>query len=177
MSERTAPATGRVLVHATAVALLDATTPFGGRIEGAVLLLGESGAGKSDVALRLIAAGAKLISDDQAVLFVERGYVYADAPPTLSGSMEIRGLGVLRIERASPSPVILAARLDAEDVIPRLPEPTLYDLPGGLQADVKVPLIMLNAFEASTPAKIAAAAAGLVRGAFVAGAFPPNLPL
>jgi hypothetical protein len=37
---------------------------------------------------------------------------------------------------------------------------------------VKVPLIVLNAHEASTPAKIAAAAAGIARGAFVAGAFP-----
>ena len=177
MSEGSAPATGRALVHATAVALLDATGPFGGRIDGAVLLLGESEAGKSDVALRLIAAGAKLIADDQTVLFLERGLLYADAPPALSGSMEIRGLGIVRMGRASASRVILAIRLAEEDSVARLPEPTFYALPTSLQADVKVPLIMLNAYEASTPAKIAVAAAGVVRGTFVAGALPTNLPL
>jgi hypothetical protein len=156
---------------------MDATTPFGGRTDGAVLLLGESGAGKSDVALRLIAAGAKLIADDQTVLFVERDRLYADTSPTLSGSMEVRGLGILRMERASPSPVILAVRLGTEDTVARLPEPAFYALPASLQADVKVPLFMLNAYEASTPAKIAAAAAGVVQGASVAGAFPTKLPL
>ena len=45
----------RVLIHATSLVLADATAPFGGALDAAVLLLGESGSGKSDVALRLIA--------------------------------------------------------------------------------------------------------------------------
>ena len=169
MSVSSAQATPRVLVHATAVALLNSTLPFGGPIEGAVLLLGESGAGKSDVALRLIAAGAKLISDDQTVLFVQRDRVWADAPPNLEGRIEIRGVGIVRLDKAPALPVVLAVRF-AEGALPRMPEPQSYPLPASLQADVKVPLIMLNAHEASTPAKIAAAAAAIVRGAFVAGA-------
>jgi HPr kinase/phosphorylase len=169
MSARPAPATPRALVHATAVALMDATAPFGGRMEGAVLLVGDSGAGKSDVALRLIAAGAKLISDDQTVLSVERGVVWADAPPTIKGEMEIRGVGIVRVDTAPSSPVVLAVRL-AEGAVARVPEPDFYALPASLQADVKVPLVSLNGHDASTPAKIAAAAAGLVRGVFVAGA-------
>jgi hypothetical protein len=172
MSESSARVSPRALVHATAVALKDATKPFGGPTDGAVLLLGDSGAGKSDVALRLIAAGAKLISDDQTVLFLERGLVFADAPSNLSGGIEIRGLGIMRVERASAAPVILAVRLGTDELVPRLPGPAFYALPASLQADVKVPLVMLNALEASTPAKIAAAAAGLDRGAFVAGALP-----
>jgi serine kinase of HPr protein (carbohydrate metabolism regulator) len=172
MTEGSARVSPRALVHATAVALKDATRPFGGATAGAVLLLGASGAGKSDVALRLIAAGAQLIADDQTVLFLERDLVFADAPPDLSGGMEIRGLGILRVERAAASPIILAVRLDSEGTVPRMPEPQFYDLPASLQADVKVPLVTLNAYEASTPAKIAAAAAGLNQGAFVAGAFP-----
>ena len=176
MSAHTAPATPRALVHATAVALLDATKPFGGSIEGAVLLLGDSGAGKSDVALRLIAAGAKLVSDDQTLLFAEQGRVWADAAPNLEGQMEIRGVGIMCVEKAPPAPVILAVRL-TEGALSRMPEPDVYALPPGLQADVKVPLIVLNAYEASTPAKIAAAAAGIARGAFVAGAVPlPDAP-
>jgi len=176
MTARFVPATPSALIHATAVALLDATKPFGGPIEGAVLLLGESGAGKSDVALRLIAAGAKLISDDQTMLFVENGRVLADAPSTLAGGMEIRGVGVIRVEKAPAAPVILAVRL-VEGAVPRMPEPEVYALPGSLQADVKVPLVMLNAHDASTPAKIAAAAAGFVHSAFVEGAScPPHAP-
>jgi HPr kinase/phosphorylase len=173
MNAHSATVTQRVLVHATAVTLLDATKPFGGPTEGAVLLLGESGAGKSDVALRLIAAGAKLISDDQTVLFVERGRVWADAPSHLAGGMEIRGVGIVRVEKAPAASVVLAVRL-SEGTVPRMPEADFYALPTSLQADVKVALIMLNAYEASTPAKIAAAAAGLVRGAFVAGAYPAS---
>lgn len=176
MSGESAPARPCAFVHATAVALLDATKPFGGAIDGAVLLLGDSGAGKSDVALRLIAAGAKLVSDDQTLLFIERGRLWADAAPNIEGQMEIRGVGIMRVQRAPPSPVILAVRL-TEGALARMPEPQIYALPAGLQADVKVPLVMLNAYEASTPAKIAAAAAGLVRGAFVAGAIPlPDAP-
>jgi serine kinase of HPr protein (carbohydrate metabolism regulator) len=172
MSAGSARAAPRASVHASAVALIDATRPFGGPVDGAVLLLGDSGAGKSDVALRLIAAGAKLVSDDQTDLFIEQGRLFADAPPNIKGGIEVRGLGIMRLEKAPASPVILAVRLKSEDDVVRLPEPALYVLPASLEADVKVPLIMLNAYEASTPAKIAAAAAGIVRGAFVAGAFP-----
>ena len=172
MSASAAPARPRALIHATAVALLEAATPFGGALEAAVLLLGDSGSGKSDVALRLIAMGAKLIADDQTMLFMNDGRAFADAAPNLSGCMEIRGLGIMRIERAPALPVVLAVSLTVETPPARLPEPAFYSLPASLQADLKLPLVMLDAHEASTPAKIAAAAAGLVRGAFVAGGLP-----
>ena len=166
-----APPSARVLVHATAVALGDATRPFGRTLEDSVLLLGESGAGKSDVALRLIAAGAKLIADDQTALFIEGGRVFADGPSTLSGCMEIRGVGIMRVDRAPAAPVLLAVRLHAEEATARLPEPEFFALPEPLQADVKVPLLRLSAYEASTPAKIAAAGIGIACGGFVAGSF------
>jgi serine kinase of HPr protein (carbohydrate metabolism regulator) len=177
MTERWTRDRLRVSIHATAVVLMDATKPFGCACDGAVLLLGESGAGKSDVALRLIAAGAKLLADDQTVLYIEDGRVMADAPSALEGGMEIRGLGIVRLEKAPASPVILAVQLDSGEDVERMPEPAFFTLPPALQADVKVPIISLDAYESSTPAKIAAAAAGLARGAFVAGAFSPNQPL
>jgi HPr kinase/phosphorylase len=161
----------RVLIHATAVAVLDAAKPFGSAIDGAVLLLGESGSGKSDVALRLIAAGARLIADDQTALFIRSGRLFAEAPPNLAGCFEVRGIGILRLERAPPSPVILAVNLNSAESVHRLPDPHSYSLPVGLQGSVNVPLLTLSAYEASTPAKIAAAAAGLDGGAFVAGGF------
>src|SRR5262249_22809097 len=98
----------RGLVHATAGQLARAKRPCGGYTDGAVLLLGPSGTGKSDVALRLIAAGAELISDDQTVLFLEQGILFADAPPGIAGTMEIRGVGILRMKSTGKTPVILA---------------------------------------------------------------------
>ena len=46
-------------VHATCVVLAKAAVPFGARATAGILLLGRSGSGKSDLALRLIALGAK----------------------------------------------------------------------------------------------------------------------
>jgi hypothetical protein len=58
--------------------------------------------------------------------------------------------------------------------IPRLPEPQHYMLPDALGALEGPPLLRLSPFEAATPAKIAAAAAALSRGAFVAGLVSPS---
>ena len=166
--------TSRVLVHATAVQMADATGPFGGYTDGAVLLLGPSGAGKSDVALRLIAAGAVLISDDQTVLFLDEGTLFAEAPANMKGAMEVRGLGLVRLKAAGKARVILAVQLDEKAAIERMPEPSAYPLPAGLQGAVSPPLLTFNPFEASAPAKIAAAAAVLVGQGAVAGAFAPS---
>ena len=144
--------------------------PFGGAGDGAVLLIGESGAGKSDVALRLIAMGAKLISDDQTALFEWGGRVHAEAASNLRGRIEIRGVGIVSIENSGAAPVILAVRLEKDAAPPRLPEAALYRFPPQLAACPRPPLLLLKPFEASTPAKIAAAAACIHRGAFVAGA-------
>ncbi len=73
-----------VLAHATCVLC-------GAR--GAALLRGPSGSGKSDLALRLIDGGAKLVADDQVVL-TRRGAVLWAAPPTaLADRIEVRGVG------------------------------------------------------------------------------------
>lgn len=164
----------RVSVHATSVVLGPACTPFGGAVEGAVLLLGEAGAGKSDVALRLIAMGARLLADDQTQLFAEGGRLFAEAPSSLHGRMEIRGVGIVTLDAAKPAPVILAVMLNADAGIPRLPEALRYMLPAPLEALEGPPLLHLSPFEAATPAKIAAAAAALSRGAFVAGLVSPS---
>lgn len=167
-------ASPRVLIHATCIVLREATAPFGGALDMAVLLLGPSGSGKSDVALRLIAMGAKLVSDDQTALFVEDGRLFAEAPSSLHGQIEIRGAGIVKVEAAGPTLVVLVVHLEPERAIPRLPESISYRPPPPLHAVVAPPILVLRPFEASTPAKIAAAAAAIPRGAFVAGAVPPE---
>jgi len=162
-----------VLVHATSVVLENACAAFGGSVDGAVLLIGRSEAGKSDVALRLIAMGARLISDDQTALSGINGRLFAGAPPSLHGRMEIRGVGIINVKPAAPAPVLLAVRLDESAAVPRLPEPLTHKLPQGLENCPEPPFLVLHAFEASTPMKIAAAGAALARGAFVAGLSSP----
>jgi len=148
-----------VLIHATSVILGEACAPFGRVVDGAVLLLGASGSGKSDVALRLIAMGAKLLADDQTMLVAEQGRLFAKAPRSLYGRMEIRGIGIVPMAAGNPSAVILAVMLAAGANPSRIPEKLRYELPPALGGAKAPPLYHLDPFEASTPAKIAAAAA------------------
>jgi HPr kinase/phosphorylase len=164
----------RVPIHATCVLLGPAAAAFGAEGEAGVLLLGPSGAGKSDVAVRLIGLGARLVSDDQTMLFVENGRLFAESPPSLHGQMEIRGIGVVTLEAASPALIVLVVVLDPDARVERLPERASYRLPAPLTALLPPPVLTLRPFEASTPAKIAAAVAALTRGGFVAGAGTPK---
>ena len=63
------------------------------------LLRGPSGVGKSDLALRLLDRGFRLISDDQTLLRVtsEIGLT-AEAPDILKGMIEAYGIGILAPE-------------------------------------------------------------------------------
>ena len=131
-----------IVVHATCVDV-DGT---------AVLLRGPSAAGKSDLALRLIDAGAKLIADDQVQLAAVRGELIASAPAQLSGKIEVRGLGIFDLDDSQLSPrarVALVADLGPSADITRLPHCTTCRLD-----DIEVPLVALAAFESSAPAKI-----------------------
>ena len=74
----------------------------------AVLILGNSGAGKSALTLQLMAYGAKLVADDQTIVELRDGWPVARAPERLRGLIEARGIGVLAAEPASPTAVHLA---------------------------------------------------------------------
>lgn len=65
-----------------------------------VLLTGDSGIGKSEVALNLIDRGHKLIADD-CVEFRknEEGSIIGSCPELLCDFIEVRGLGILNIKR------------------------------------------------------------------------------
>lgn len=124
------------LLHATAVAIG----------ERAVLILGEPGAGKSDLALRLIDRGATLVSDDQVALSLKQGRLLAGAPATIAGKMEVRGVGIVPMSYVSPMPVALVIELTPEP--DRMPEPRRRSLAG-----IELPAIALAPFEASAPIK------------------------
>lgn len=111
----------------------------------AVLIVGDSGAGKSDLALRLIDRGAVLVSDDQVLLTVEGERLVASAPDTIAGKIEVRGIGIVPILAQSPMPVALLIELATPE---RMPEPRSRRLCG-----IDVPVASLDAFEASAPIK------------------------
>jgi hypothetical protein len=129
-----------------------------------VLLLGKSGAGKSDLALRLIDQGAVLVADDRTLLSVEKGALHARAPASIKGLLEIRGLGIVEFPARAKVRVALAVRLGREGA--RLPGPRLYRPPPPLKPQIEVPEILLDARLASTPAKIRAALAAFSKGLF-----------
>jgi hypothetical protein len=139
-------------IHASCV-MLAKSAPTG-LYHAGVLLLGDSGAGKSDLALRLIEQGCLLVSDDRTELFVEGGKLKARAPAALAGLIEVRGLGILSLSYEKSAEVTLAVQLGA--AVPRLPPPERYVPPAPLDLPqaAQPALIRLNAFEASATAKL-----------------------
>ena len=113
----------------------------------AVLIDGRSGAGKSDLALRLIDRGAVLVSDDYTLVVRRDGRLFARAPDTITGKIEVRGIGIVAMPTITDVPVVLIVRLDAE--VLRLPERRVRRI-----ADVAVREITLDALPASAPLKV-----------------------
>lgn len=106
----------RAIVHASAVA-------FGP--EGAILIEGPSGSGKSWLAMMLIDQGADLVADDRTVLMAQGGAIYARAPRPIAGLIEVRGMGLLRLAARRLARVRLVVDLSATadaDRTPRLPQ-------------------------------------------------------
>jgi HPr kinase/phosphorylase len=147
-----------VNVHATCVRIGAVGAHFGASPHGGVLLLGRSGSGKSDLALRLIAAGAELVADDRVELFVLQARLHARPPKKTVGLLETRGIGVIEIPFVMEVPIVLVVELGKS--VERLPEsrrfaPPKLHLPEG----ARPPVLRIAALEASAPAKVAAAVA------------------
>ena len=129
-----------------------------------VLLVGKSGAAKSDLALRLMEDGARLVADDRTILFAAKGALHARAPESIKGLIEIRGLGIVTFPVRAQVKIALVVRLGREGA--RLPTLRVYHAPAPLAGVRPVPQIALNARFASTPAKIRAALAAFSQGLF-----------
>jgi len=155
-----------VNIHATAIRLGKAGAAFGAPASAGVLLVGPSGSGKSDLALRLIALGAELVADDRTDLFTRNGALWARVPARIAGLLEVRGVGILALPHVKQVRVALVADLGkAPD---RLPEPARFATPAALRLPLEAapPVISLSPFEASAPAKVAAAAAASTKGLY-----------
>ena len=141
---------GTLLIHATAVAI---DTAAGRR---AVLLRGPSGSGKSDLGLRLIDAGARLVADDQSELYRKGASVVVRSPRPIAGLIEVRGVGIIRVEPLAEAQVGLIVDLVSPEVAPEAIE-RLPGRPIERLLEVDLPCIRVAPFEASAAAKVALA--------------------
>lgn len=117
--------------------------------EDALLLRGPPGSDKSDLALRLIEQGARLVADDRVLLRGDRGKLHAFAPAALAGKVEVRGIGVLTVPFVRTARLVMVVDLVVGAAVPRLPEPATCTYEG-----VVLAVLALAPFEASTPAKL-----------------------
>ncbi|SDM85284.1 HPr Serine kinase C-terminal domain-containing protein [Methylobacterium phyllostachyos] len=133
---------------------------------GGILIRGESGSGKSSLALLLASLeDGAFVADDRVVCDVNGGRVLARAHPVLAGRVEVRGQGILTVAElglTSCEEAILDLVVDLVDSSPRLPEPPAStDLLGvplprlvldhGVRAAGLAPLLIRAALRKPTP--------------------------
>ena len=131
----------RVQIHASCVALSGV----------AVLLRGAPGAGKSDLALRLVDGGGMLVADDLCEIRRKGGRLLADLPaavePRFRGRIELRGIGFLTLPYAGATPLSLVADLSSVAGDGDCLGKAVY-------LGVALPLVVLDPFHASAAARL-----------------------
>ena len=114
-----------------------------------ILILGKSGSGKSDLALRLIDAGGTLVSDDYVDVFSENKVLMAKVAHNISGMIEVRGVGLMKVVFLPMTQLDLALELMQRNDIERHPEHRYFETD-----NIKIPLYGYDGFCASAVAKI-----------------------
>ncbi|SFR56926.1 Hpr(Ser) kinase/phosphatase [Yoonia tamlensis] len=96
---------GAQSVHASCVAL-----------DGkGLLIIGASGAGKSGLALQLMALGCDLVADDRVNLAAKAGVLVATCPANIAGLIEARGIGILNAKNRRDAAVQAVVDLDQQE--------------------------------------------------------------
>lgn len=116
-----------------------------------ILLLGKSGSGKSDLALRLIEqTGAILVADDRTILDIKNNEITACCNDKLKGLIEVRNIGIIKKKYLPETKIFLAVELvENREQIERLPEKEYWEY-----EKIKIKKIKIYPFDASAPYKI-----------------------
>ena len=99
------------ILHATSVDILG---------QG-VSIIGESGFGKSSLAIKLIARGADLVSDDQTLFEYKNGKIILSKPVPCPPAIEARGLGLIALPTVKKTELFYFIKL-TNKIIERLPQ-------------------------------------------------------
>lgn len=141
--------------HATCLQLVSGEQTLG------VMLTGPSGVGKSALALRLIdcagtGAGvdgllrAHLVADDQVLLSVAGGKLLARAPARISGLLEVRGAGIVKLPDAvAETELAMVLQHAPAGDVSRLPEAETIEI-----CDIALPLHRFDFAGAHAPAQV-----------------------
>ena len=133
-----------------------------------VLIEGPAGVGKSDLAIRALELGFRLVADDRTLIWASGGELYGRAPGPLVGLIEVRGQGILPESPVALARVALRALCVPEATpIERMPVPTAE-----LVAGISLPSLVFRPREPSAPAKLRRAIEYL--GAAVQQAYLPT---
>ena len=114
-----APLNGPFIMHATCV-----------DVEGAgILIVGQSGSGKSSLAVSLLALGASLVADDQCELIFQDNGFLVTKPLSLPDNIEIRGIGLVSVPILTDTSLCWIVNM-AANAKERMPTPKVTDLNG-----------------------------------------------
>ena len=125
-------------IHSTSVVIDD----------NGVLILGDSGSGKSDLALRLIDNGATLISDDISICRKNSNNIYLYCPPEIKGLLEVREIGIITVPFVERIKLRLVVNLKSKNN-ERFPKDNSFRILG-----IKIPIISIEGKNSSAVAKI-----------------------
>lgn len=119
--------------------------------EFGVLIIGNSGSGKSSLAAGLMAYDAKLVADDRVLLWVQDGALLARCPDAIKGKMELYGVGIIDLIHpvlASAS-IGLIVHCKPNHIAERMPSEQTATYLG-----VEVPLLEIDPFHPFAAAKL-----------------------
>lgn len=125
-------------IHSTSVVLDD----------NGILITGDSGSGKSDLALRLIDSGATLISDDITYCEKKIDHIFLSCPSQTKGLLEVREVGIITVPFVEQIKLRMIVKLMNKE-LERLPTNKFSKLLG-----INIPLLTINGKNTSSVIKV-----------------------
>ena len=116
------------------------------------LVTGPSGVGKSDLMLRSLDHGLRLVADDRTLVWASGGRLWGRAPGAIAGLIEVRTVGIAPAPTVDLAPIVLvASQAEPGETLERIPEAAETEIVG-----VRLPELRLSLLEEGSPARLSA---------------------